>query len=108
MPKLLALAFVLACLAAPALADAEAGRDKSGQCRTCHGADGIASLPNAPHLAGQPEAYLAAQLRAYRDGTRSDPNMDVVAQQLSDEDIADLAAYYAAIEISATVPENLR
>ena len=85
--------------------DAAAGRDKAATCRTCHGLDGIARLPNAPHIAGESELYLIAQLRAFRAGERKSELMSVIAQQLSDEDIADLAAWYSSIEFTVTLPE---
>ena len=52
-----------------------------------------------PHLAGQKAEYLVVALEAYRDGSRPNENMNVVAKMLSDEDIADLAAYYGGIEV---------
>ncbi len=73
-------------------------------CRTCHGADGVAKLLVAPNIAGEPESYLAAQLVAYRDGERQNEMMSVVAKALSDQDIADLAAWYAAPSVTASVP----
>ena len=79
--------------------DAVAGRRKAAACQTCHGIDGIATLPGAPNLAGQPAAYLVRALRAYRSGERRDEVMAVAAKPLSDDDIRDLAAYYAAIQI---------
>lgn len=82
-----------------------AGRRKALQCQTCHGLDGLSKLPEAPHLAGQPERYLVKSLEDYRRGTRSDEMMTIVVRELSDQDIADLAAYYAAIEISTKPPQ---
>ena len=101
------LGLALAALAAaPALAgDAEAGREKAGQCKTCHGIDGLANIPEAPHIAGENAVYIENQLEAFRSGKRTHPIMSVIAQGLSDADIADLAAWYASIEISVTVPE---
>lgn len=96
---------VLMVSAGPVLADGAAGRAKAAVCVTCHGADGISRLPNAPHLAGQPEIYLAEQLKAYRAETRKDPMMMVIAKPLSDQDIADLAAWYASITVTATPPK---
>lgn len=86
-------------------ADAEAGRQKARQCQTCHGIDGIAKIPIAPHIAGENEIYLITQLKAFRSGKRTHEIMSVVAAALSDEDMADLAAWYASIEITATLPE---
>lgn len=97
---------VLAVAAAPALAgDPAAGRDKARQCQTCHGIDGLAKIPEAPHLAGESELYIETQLEAFRSGRRTHPTMSVIAKGLSDADIADLAAWYASIEISVTLPE---
>jgi cytochrome c553 len=72
---------------------------KATPCATCHGPHGIATAPDAPNLAGQPEGYLANQLKAFRDGKRIHPVMNVVAKPLGDADIAELARWYAAIAI---------
>jgi len=82
-------------------ADAKAGKAKSQACSVCHGATGISTLPDAPNLAGQPEIYLANQLRAFRSGERRHEVMSVVAKSLSDDDIADLAAWFSSIPIEA-------
>lgn len=87
-------------------ADIKAGRQLAeAQCRTCHGLDGIAQIPVAPHLAGESELYLEAQLKAFRSGERESEMMSVVAKDLSDEDIANVAAWYSAIKIEAEMPE---
>lgn len=87
-------------------ADIAAGRElAAAQCRTCHGLDGIATIPIAPHLAGESEIYLQTQLKAFRSGEREHEMMTIVAQELTDEEIVDLSAWYAAIEITATMPE---
>jgi cytochrome c553 len=75
-----------------------------GQCSTCHGVNGISMLPNAPHLAGQPQIYLVEQLKAYRSGKRSNEVMSVIAKPLSDADIDALAAWYAAIKFEVKSP----
>lgn len=85
--------------------DPRAGRRLAGaQCAACHGNDGIAVLPEAPNLAGQKAGYTAAQLQHYRSGERKHELMTVVSQGLTDAQIADLAAWYEAIEVQATVP----
>jgi cytochrome c553 len=85
----------------PALSgDVTAGRAKALMCQACHGLDGLSKVPDAPNLAGQVESYLAAQLGAFKAGARKSEAMNVVAASLSETDVADLAAYYAAIEIS--------
>ena len=106
VPALTLTSLALALLLSPALAagDVAAGRQKALQCQTCHGLDGLSKLPEAPHLAGQPEAYLVKSLNDYRDGTRKNEMMSVVAPALSDQDVADLAAYFAAIEIETKPP----
>ncbi len=95
-------AAVLSVLTIPADAaaqDVAAGRRKAVACQACHGIDGIAKLPDAPSLAAQPAGYLERELRAYRSGARRNEVMSVAAKTLSDDDIRDLAAYYAAIQI---------
>ena len=79
-----------------AAADLEAGRRKAEPCAKCHGAGGNATVPGTPSLAGQPAFFTHWQLIKYRDGRRRDTQMAPFAQTLSDEDMADLAAFYAA------------
>jgi cytochrome c553 len=99
-----ALAPVLLPVAAEA-ADPRAGRRLAGaRCAVCHGNDGIALQPDAPNLAGQNPAYVAAQLQAYRGGERRHEQMSLIAQELTEAQVADLAAWYASIEVVATVP----
>jgi cytochrome c553 len=100
----LAAALVVGLAATARAGDPAAGRLLAIKCQACHGIDGVSKQPDAPHLAGQPEPYLAAQLAAYRSGARSNELMTTVAKELSDAEIADLAAWYAAIEITATMP----
>ena len=76
--------------------DVAAGKAKSAICAACHGVDGTSLTPLYPNLKGQKEQYLAKQIKAFRDGTRKDPMMAPMVAALSDDDIANLAAYYAA------------
>jgi cytochrome c553 len=76
--------------------DAAAGKAKSVVCSACHGADGTSVNPQWPNLKGQKEEYLIKQIKAFRDGTRKDPAMAPMVAGLTDEDIANLAAYYAS------------
>lgn len=99
MIRTLPFVLLLACAAASQAADRAAGKAKAAACTVCHGPLGLSMAPNAPHLAGQPEIYLAEQLRNYRSGRRSHEVMSVVAKPLSDADIADLAAWYASMKI---------
>jgi cytochrome c553 len=87
-----------------AAGDAKAGRQKALQCQACHGLDGMAKLPEAPNLAGQSEAYLVKSLKDFRSGARRNDMMSLVIANLKDADIADLAAYYAAIPITVGTP----
>jgi cytochrome c553 len=96
---LLSLA-LLAAAGVGAAGNVQDGRQKARMCQTCHGVDGVATLPGAPNLAGQVDSYTAMQLQAFKAGVRNNAQMSVVAQALSEQDIEDLAAYYAAIEIT--------
>lgn len=90
--------------AALAGGDPAAGRQLAQACAVCHGRDGIAVLPNAPNLAGQNEQYLVKALADYREGRRVDQQMSLIAEPLSDQDIADLAAWFSSMTIVVTLP----
>ena len=81
----------------PALAggDAAAGQGKSAICAACHGADGNSMVPNWPKLAGQHAPYLERQLGLIKSGARPVPEMLGIVPALSDQDMADLAAYFS-------------
>ena len=96
---LTALLVAIAGNAAHAAGDVKAGRAKALMCQTCHGLDGVSRVPDAPNLAGQVEGYLVTQLRAFKSGARRNESMTVVVSTLSDSDIDNLAAYFAAIEV---------
>ncbi len=98
-----AVAFVLAPCVSVA-ADTKAGRAKAAGCVVCHGANGISSAPDTPHLAGQPAIYVEQQLKNYRSGKRAHEVMAVIAKPLTDDDIANLAAWYSTIKVEATPP----
>ncbi len=83
---------------ASAAGDIAAGKAKSGTCVGCHGTDGISFVPVYPNLAGQKAAYTAKQLKAFRDKIRVDPVMTNQATNLTDADIANLAAYYESLK----------
>ena len=85
-------------------ADAKAGQIKAGLCVTCHGAYGLSTMPNAPHLAGQPAIYIEEQLKHYRSGKRANEVMAVMAKPLTDQEIDNLAAWYASIPIEVGKP----
>lgn len=98
------LAGLLAWPAALHAADRVAGKAKAAACAVCHGPLGLSTLPNAPHLAGQPEIYVAEQLRNYRSGRRSHEVMGVIAKPLTDGDIEDLAAWYGSLKVEVREP----
>jgi len=86
----------LAICGQAAAGDAAAGQAKAAICAGCHGPAGISGNPLWPNLAGQQEAYLAKAIKDYRDGARQDVNMSAIAKTLSDADVDNLAAYFAA------------
>jgi|TARA_B110000211_G_scaffold66262_1_gene76455 cytochrome c553 len=99
MKKLTLAVAATVMMASPAFAgDAAAGKAKSAMCAACHGAAGISAVPMYPNLAGQKEAYLAKQLKDFKSGNRKDPVMAPMAMALSDEDVANIAAYYAGLK----------
>ncbi len=84
-----------------AAGDATAGQAKAGVCAACHGADGIAVIPGYPNLKGQNEQYIISSIKAYKNKERTGglaAVMQAQASLLSDEDIANLAAYYASLK----------
>lgn len=100
-----ALALMIAFPSAATAGNPAAGKEKTRACVTCHGVDGMSRVPNAPNLAGQNEWYLAKQLSDYRAGKRTHQVMSIVAKDLSDADIDDLAAWYASIKITVKLPD---
>jgi cytochrome c553 len=102
--KLQILSISLALASATSILHAEgninAGKEKSASCSSCHGEDGNSMVATFPKLAQQHSSYLAQQLQAFKDGTRNDPMMSPMAKSLSDDDIADISAYYAAQKVS--------
>lgn len=89
-----------ACVASPAFAgDATLGKQKAISCAACHGQQGLSTVPDAPNLAGQPELYVSTQLKAYRSGKRQHEVMSLMAKPLTDDDIENLAAWFASLKI---------
>lgn len=87
--------------------DAEAGKVASATCAACHGADGNSTIPTNPRLAGQYESYLVQALKSYRSGERQNAIMSGFAAALTDQQIADLAAYFSSQEsaLQTVVPK---
>jgi cytochrome c553 len=82
-------------------ADVEAGRAKAQTCAACHGEGGNSANPAVPSLARQPALFTMYQLMMFRDGRRKDPQMSPVAANLTDRDLEDLGAYFAAQKVVA-------
>ncbi|MDP3409972.1 c-type cytochrome [Bosea sp. (in: a-proteobacteria)] len=94
-----ATGLALACVLTLAAGSARAEPRQSAveNCAACHGLDGIARDTEVPHLAGQNERYLFNQMMAFRTGKRAHKEMRYMARNMSVEEIAALAAYYAAL-----------
>lgn len=101
-PWAVAIAFVCSVLAGGLAlgqqpqGSADAGKAKSATCSACHGADGNSVTPEWPSLAGQHASYIVRQLEAFKRGERADAAMQGFASMLSEEDMRDIAAYYAS------------
>lgn len=92
----------------PALAagDADAGQGKAAICAACHGVDGNSAVPNWPKIAGQHAAYLERQLGLIKGGERAVPEMIGIVAGLSDQDMADVAAYFSTQTIKAGLADD--
>ncbi len=80
-------------------------RALSKQCSVCHGKNGIANDPEVPSLAAQSSLYIEKSLKDFRAGIRQDRRMSLMAQNLTDEQIEDLAAWYSSFTVEVTMPE---
>ena len=102
MPVKALLVIAITFLGQTALADnagdKKAGQQKAKVCAACHGMKGISASDIWPNLAGQKYGYLVKQTKAFRDGDRKDPSMQPMVQGLSDQDIADISAYYSSLK----------
>ena len=88
---------------AHAAADVEAGKAKvQSVCAACHGANGVSVSDTIPNLAGQKATYIETQLKALREGTRKNPIMNAIAGQLKDDEIANVAAFFASLQGAAS------
>lgn len=103
----LILALTSINLAFAATGNVEAGKTKAAMCAACHGANGIGASEAFPNLAGQHADYIVKQLKAFKAGTRTDPVMAPMAVGLSEQDMNDVAAYFASLNRSgATATAN--
>ncbi|UTD25949.1 c-type cytochrome [Bradyrhizobium sp. WD16] len=98
---------LLACLVPPAgAADVAAIKDKLELCVSCHGKDGISDQQEIPSLAGQPDLFLQWQLIYFRGGARKSPQMSPVAADLTNEDVRNLGAHFAALKPPAAPADD--
>lgn len=106
LTPLLLLAF--AATSGMAAGNEKAGEEKSAACSGCHGEKGHSLIPLFPKLSGQNAKYLERQLHEFRSGKRVNSTMNAMAEALSDEDITDIAAYYAREKSSSETSEPNR
>ena len=100
LKRMLLASFIMLLTSGLYAGDAAAGKAKSTTCAACHGSSGISMIPIYPNLAGQHQSYLSTSLKAYRSQQRKGGNAAMmwgIAASLSDDDIDDLAAYYASL-----------
>src|SRR5882757_9043759 len=96
-------ALLLMAICAPAhAADIAAGKEKAELCVACHGENGISQTENIPSLAAQPDQFIQWQLVFFRAGTRKNEQMQPIVEQLNNDDIRNLGAYFASL----TPPKN--
>lgn len=104
MKKIL-FALLVGALCSAHADDVSEGRAKADvACALCHGATGMATLPNAPNLAGQQAIYLSEQLKNYRSGKRQNDVMNMIAKPLTDAEIAHLSAWFSSVKVSVEAP----
>jgi cytochrome c553 len=105
--SLLSAVAMLLPLVGPANAADESIKEKAAQCTPCHGETGISQTENTPSLAGQPDLYLQWQLVFFRSGSRKNEIMQPMAEQLSNEDVRNLGAYFASLsQPKASTPDD--
>ncbi len=99
LPALCVVMFGLSAL--PGLpvraADIAAGKEKAGLCAGCHGENGLSQTENIPSLAGQPDQFIQWQLVFFRSGARKNEQMQPIVEQITNEDIRNLGAYFASL-----------
>ena len=95
-PFLLGVCLLPLAATVHAAGNAEAGAGKAAVCAACHGADGNSPNDLWPNLAGQKEAYMVKQLKDFKSGARKDPVMAPMAAPLSDQDMANVSAFFAS------------
>jgi cytochrome c553 len=103
----LALCVVGVAIAPASGADLAAGKEKAELCTGCHGEGGISRTENIPSLAGQPDQFVQWQLVFFRSGTRKNEQMQPIVEQLSNEDVRNLGAYFSSLTPpTASAPDD--
>lgn len=101
------LSVAMICGSVAHAADAAAGKEKAEMCAGCHGDAGISQTENIPSLAGQPDQFIQWQLVFFRGGSRKNEQMQPIAEQIGNEDVRALGAYFASLTPpKATTPDN--
>ena len=89
----------------PTMADAALGKAKvQSVCAVCHGLDGIGKNPEVPNLAGESQQYIQKQLKVFRSGARQHEQMSIIAKDLTDKDIVNLADWFASLKVTVKLP----
>jgi cytochrome c553 len=107
LPRLAASLILVALLSSPLhAADLVAGKEKAELCSGCHGEAGISQTENIPSLAAQRDAFIQWQLVFFRSGTRKNEQMQPIVDQLSNEDVRNLGAYFASLPPAPKKPDD--
>jgi len=101
-----ALAAAIVCAVSAHAADLVAGKAKAEMCTACHGENGISQTENIPSLAGQPDQFIQWQLVYFRAGTRKNEQMQPIVEQLNNDDIRNLGAYFAQLTPPKAPPDD--
>ena len=87
-------------------ADLAAGKEKAELCSACHGENGLSQTENIPSLAAQPDAFIQWQLVFFRSGTRKNEQMQPIVEQLTNDDVRNLGAYFASLPPAPKKPDD--
>ena len=101
--RLAASALAAVLVVSPQAAFAQSLQDKIAQCAACHGEDGQSKDPNIPHIGGQPKLFVMYQLFFYREGRRKNPEMNLIAKELTDSELDAIAGHVAKLPPSPPV-----
>ena len=100
------LSIAITCGSFAHAADIAAGKEKAELCVGCHGENGISQMENIPSLAAQPDLFMQWQLVFFRAGTRKNEQMQPIVEQLNNEDIRNLGAYFASLAPPKAPPDD--